>query len=390
MTLLRGIDLDDLHATLRRLELDGWLLYDFHGVNPIARRVVGFSGMVTRRLFVWLPAVGMPHLVVHSIDHHAFHAFPGTVEEYTRWGELHQRLAPLVRGRRVAVEVSPDNAVPYLDRVPAGVTELLHRLGAMTESSAPLVTRFAARWSAAELDDHRAAAEILARIAKDTMRRVVAAPGSADEYRVQQEILEAMAADGLETIDPPIVGFGAHAADPHYAPAGTTSATLEADQVVLIDLWGRRGPETVWADQTWMGFAGTDPGTEIVRVWEGVRDARDAVIAALRAAAGGPVTGAELDQAARGVLTARGYGEAFVHRTGHSIDSDLHGSGPHLDDFETHDIRELQPGVAFSVEPGVYLPGRFGVRSEVNVVLSETGPEVTPREVQTALILPDG
>jgi Xaa-Pro aminopeptidase len=195
---------------------------------------------------------------------------------------------------------------------------------------------------------------------------------------------------GLVWDHPPIVGFGANAANPHYEPTEGADARLEAGQVVLLDLWGGRSLTTVFADQTWMGFAGRTPPDEVRRVWVIVRDARDAAIARLRAglAAGETVTGADLDAAARGHIAAQGYGDAFVHRTGHSIDIQLHGSGPHLDSYETNDGRALLPGVGFSVEPGIYLTGRFGVRSEVNVVLHEAGPEVTPARAQQDLILP--
>lgn len=389
MTTVGRIDLTELGASLKQQGLDGWLLYDFHDINPIASRVLGISGMITRRLFVWLPAVGSAYAVVHSIDQQLFRDFPGELAVYTTWQELHQRLAELVRGRRVALEVSPENAVPYLDRVPSGVVELLTRLGASLVPSAPLVTQFASRLSAAELTDHRETAEALAAIARNMLRGVVREPGRANELEVQRQVLEAMAVVGLETEDPPIVAFGPRAANPHYEPQGGAAGALKANEVVLLDLWARRSQETVWADQTWMAFAGSQPPQELVQVWEAVRDARDAVVARLSGAmaAGERVTGALLDQTARELITARGYGDAFMHRTGHSIDLELHGSGPHLDDFETHDVREILPGVAFSVEPGIYLRDRFGVRSEINVVLMSAGPLVTPQEPQKELIL---
>jgi Xaa-Pro aminopeptidase len=198
-----------------------------------------------------------------------------------------------------------------------------------------------------------------------------------------------MTAAGLVWDHPPIVGFGANAANPHYEPAEGSDAQLEPDQVVLLDLWGGRSLTTVFADQTWMGFSGSAVPDEVEQVWTIVRDARDAAIARLRKglAAGEVVTGAALDAASRGHIAAHGYGEYFVHRTGHSIDVNLHGSGPHLDSFETNDVRALLPGIGFSVEPGIYLAGRFGVRSEVNVVLGRDGVEVTPAKIQRSLIL---
>ncbi len=380
---------EGLAETLKQRGLDGWLLYDFQRVNPIVRRVLEIQGMLTRRLFVWLPAVGPARVLVHGIDRGSIGAFEGEVEVYSTWQDLHQRLASTVRGRRIAMETSPENAVPYLDRVPAGLTDLLSRLGASIVSSAPLVTQFAARWSPQELEDHRAAATALAEIARTTLARVVRQVGRAREYDVQQHVLEAMAARGLETEDPPVVAFGANAANPHYAARPGSDAVLEAGHVVLLDLWARRSARTVWADQTWMAYAGAVVPEEVVRVWDAVVTARDAVVQRLRSAtgAGERLTGADLDQVARGVIRERGFADAFVHRTGHSIEIDIHGSGPHLDDFETHDVRELLPGIGFSIEPGVYLPGRFGVRSEINVVLGRDGPEVTPAKPQTEMIV---
>jgi Xaa-Pro aminopeptidase len=390
MALLERLDLGILQAALRERDLDGWLIYDFHHLNPVAGRVLGVGGMGTRRLFVWLPVEGRPTAVAHRIELQPLDGFPGEILAYSTWQELHAHLGPLVAGRRAAMEVSPDDAVPYLDRVPAGVVQLVERLGGRVEGSADLVTLFSAAWSAAELADHRSAAETLADIARTTLHEVVREAGRAREAAVQRRVLERMTGAGLETIDPPIVAFGANAANPHYEPREGTDALLARNQVVLLDLWGGRSLATVFADQTWMAFAGPDVPDTVQRVWTIVRDARDAAIARLRVAvaAGDRVSGAQLDAAARSHIVAHGFGDAFVHRTGHSIDIDLHGSGPHLDGFETQDDRVLLPGVGFSVEPGIYLAGDFGVRSEVNVVLHREGPEVTPREPQTTLIVP--
>ncbi len=388
MTALDHLDLDAMGAALRQRNLDGWLIYDFHGMNPVARRMLGPTGMLTRRLFLWLAAVGVPRLIVHGIDRPGVGEFPGEVTVYTTWQELHQALTELVRGRRIAMETFADNAVPYLDLVPSGVVELLTRLGATLVTSAPLVTAFTARWSVAELDDHCATAEVIATIARTTVSRVVREPGRTHEHEVQQHVIARIREQGLIFDDPPIVAFGPNAADPHYSPETGSSRPLAAGDVVLLDLWARRNTDTVWADQTWMGFAGASPPDDVRQVFDAVLAAREAAVDRLRrAVAGGErVTGAMLDAAAREVLTTRGYGAYFGHRTGHSIDLELHGSGPHLDDFETHDVRELLSGVGFSVEPGVYLPGRFGVRSEINVALGPAGPVVTPREPQQELM----
>ena len=390
MTLCSRLDFDDLRHTLRERGLDGWLVYDFHGNNPVAARVIGAGGMGTRRLFVWFPAEGRPVAVAHRIELQPLDGFPGEVRPYASWESLHLELGRLVAGRRVAMEVSRNDEVPYLDRVPHGVVELIKQLGGTVESSAELVTLFAARWTPEELAGHRRAAEILAGIARDVLVHVVARPEGRREWDVQQDVIARMTRGGLVTTHPPIVGFGPNAANPHYEPVQGADRELERDQVVLLDLWGGPSLGSVFADQTWMGFAGGSVPEEVAQVWTVVRDARDAAVASIDAAhrSGRGAVGADGDKAARAVIAKAGYGEWFVHRTGHSIDTDLHGSGPHLDSFETQDTRRLLPGVGFSVEPAVYLPGRFGIRSEINVYMNDGGPEVTPKNPQRDVIYP--
>jgi Xaa-Pro aminopeptidase len=389
--LLAGVDLGRIRATLTELGLDGWLLFDFRGVNPILSRLLGDIGFSSRRLFVLLPREGDPVALVHKIELGPFGAgnFPGQVVSYARWQELHAGLTPLVRGKKLAMEISPEDAVPYLDRVPLGVVELVRRLGGTVAGSAGLVTRFASAWSAEELEGHLYAAEALAEIARETLRWAVTQGGSGlTESQLQRRVIDAIHARGLVFDHPPIVGFGPNGANPHYEPVPGDDLALEKDQVVLLDLWGGRRLGTVFADQTWMGFSGATPPPKVREVWQVVRDARDAAIAVVKRKAGKePLYGYEGDEAARGVITAAGYGDHFVHRTGHSIDRDLHGSGPHLDNYETRDDREILPGAGFSVEPGIYLPGEFGVRSEVNMVWAPSGPMVTPKEPQRELIL---
>lgn len=380
-----------IREALAERNLDGWLLFDFHGLNPIARRMLKSSGMATRRLFVMLPAKGPPTAVVHRIELQAFNDFPGQVLPYAAWQELEEQLGQVVRGKRLAIEYYPDDAVPYLDRVPAGVVELLRRLGAEVQSSSDLVSLFASGWSQQELADHRRAAEIIAEIARTTLERTLKRVGQVTEAEVQDEVLHEFEAHKLVTSDPPIVAFGPNSALPHYEPVAGQDLTLESDQVVLLDLWAGLSDQTVFADQTWMAFSGSNPSDRVKEVWGVVRDARDAVIQELgdRVGRDEEITGAELDRVARARIGRSGLDGFFTHRTGHSIDIELHGSGPHLDDFETHDTRVLLPGVGFSIEPGVYLPGQFGIRTEVNAVILEEGPEVTPKSVQREIMLPE-
>jgi Xaa-Pro aminopeptidase len=394
MALLQGFDFAALPDALREAGADAWLLFDFRATNSIAVRVLGVEGLATRRLFVLLPKEGRPVAVAHKIELGPLRDFPGEVRPYAAWTELHDLLRELVRGRTVAMEISPQDSVPYLDRVPYGVVELLRDFGATVVPSGPLVSRFAARWSPAELEGHRRAAEALAAIAHEALHWAGAETARGAEVRetgVQRRVREAFDRAGLVTDHGPIVAFQENAANPHYEPREGADRRLQAGQVLLLDLWAGPGKGSVFADQTWMAFAGRSPDAEVRRVWDAVRGARDAAVARLHERwgerAARPVTGAELDDAARGVIREAGYAEHFVHRTGHSIDRELHGSGPHLDNFETADTRVLVPGVGFSVEPGVYLTGRFGMRSEINVFLGESGPEVTPRAPQEALWL---
>ncbi len=399
MPALDGLDLAALREALAALGADGWLLFDFRSVNPVAGRVLAVGGMGTRRLFVLLPQRGAPVALVHRIELQPLQGFPGEVRPYGSWRELHAHLRELVAGKRLAMEISPADAVPYLDRVPHGVVQLLESFGATIVSSAPLVTRFAARWTAADLDGHRRAARALAEIATEALRWAGSETARGAEVRettLQRRVLAAIERSGFVTDHPPIVAFQENAALPHYEPHEGADRRLEAGQVLLLDLWAGPALGAVFADQTWMAFAGRAPGADVKRVWQAVREARDAAVATLRKGWEGgrgkgegslPLTGADLDDAARAVIREAGYAEFFVHRTGHSIDRDLHGSGPHLDNFETADTRPLVAGIGFSVEPGVYLPGRFGMRSEINVFLAESGPEVTPPSPQRDLAL---
>lgn len=383
------IDRAELQQALAEAGLDGWLLYAFRGLNPVAVRVLGLTGMNTRRLFVLFPRQGEPVAVAHKIELQGMESFPGRVIPYARWSELHEILRSLVSGRKVAMEISPQDAVPYLDRIPYGVVEMLRHAGANVVPSGALVSRFAASWNTSELDDHRAAAEILADVARRTLAQAVRETGrTLSETGLQARVVAEVEARGLVFDELPIVAFGPNSAKPHYQPQAGSDAILKGGDVVLLDLWAGRSRTTVFADQTWIGFAGSAVPERVRQVWQSVRQAREAAVDVIRRAWDDDraIMGFEADRAARGVIERAGFGDAFVHRTGHSIDRDLHGSGPHLDDYETHDDRVLVQGVGFSVEPGIYLVGEFGMRSEVNVFMGPAGPEVTPQQPQAELI----
>lgn len=391
-TLLTGDSLEEASALLRARGWDGWLLYDHHGQNPIAHALLG-AGRTSRPAYAFVPRDGVPVLLRHAIEASAWREWPFGIREYRGWRELDRQLRALLAGARtVAMEVSPRARIPALDRVPGGVVELVRETGAAVVSSADLITVTYARWSDDGLALHRRAAAVVREVAHAAFRRAgeaVVAGAPLEEGVLADWIRSRLRGAGLTEQEDCIVAAGARAADPHYQPGGR-GGLLGRDQLVLIDLWGAFGGGGIAADQTWMGFLGSAPPRRALEVWAAARDARDAALAFIRDrwAVAGSVRGWEVDRAARDLLADRGLGDYFVHRLGHSIDRELHGSGPNLDDLETREERVLIPGIGFSVEPGVYIPGELGVRSEVNVYMSPDGPEVTPADYQRELLLP--
>lgn len=390
--MLTPESLPAIQQAIRESGVDGWLIFDFHGLNPIAAGMLRLDGMTTRRLFAYIPREGAPVAISHAIEQGPWKHWPAEWEklEYSGWRVLESTLAAVVGGKRVAMEYSAGDAVPYLDRVPAGVIEMVRAAGATVESSADLVTRFYAVWSDEQLASHQRAAETIREIAHEAMRLAgerARAGSPMREHELKQWILDRFAKEKLETDHGPIVAIGPNAANPHYEPAPGDSAPIERGAILLIDLWARE-KDGVFADQTWMGSLG-EPDARSVKIWEAIRDARDAAIALLRARLAGstPVRGGEADDAARSVIEARGFGPQFIHRTGHSIDPrDLHGSGPHIDNLETREERTLLPGVGFSIEPGIYLRDDVGMRTEVNAFMARE-LVVTPNEIQRELII---
>jgi Xaa-Pro dipeptidase len=372
---------------------DGWLIYDFHGLNPIAVGMLQLHGMTTRRFFVYIPVKGNPTAITHNIEQGPWASWPSSwgKERYSSWRELESLVAKLVKGKKVAMEYSPGDAVPYLDRVPAGVIELVRNAGATVVTSADLVSRFYAVWNDEQRASHERAARAVSTIGQEAIRLAGSRADSASpltEYALASWIRERFAAGGLETDHGPIVAIGPNAANPHYEPTRERSATIKRGDILLIDLWAKE-KDGLFADQTWMGSLGA-PSERDEAIWLAVRDARDAAISLLekRISSHQPVSGGEVDDTARAVIVKRGFGEFFVHRTGHSIDPrDLHGSGPHIDNLETREERTLIPGVGFSIEPGVYLQDDVGMRSEVNAYIGTDRVLITPADYQKDLIV---
>lgn len=378
--------LDEIQAALVELGLDGWLLYDLHGRNLIAGGLLGL-GVMTRRYFVWVPARGEPVAIVHRIETGPWAEWPWSQRRYVGWRELDVTLAEVMAGAgRVAMEIMPLDAVPVVDLVPSGVVELVRAAGPEVVTSGELITRFYSRWSPAGLASHLRAAEVIAGVANDALEWLAAevrGGGAPTEAGLRRRVVEMMAERGCGAGADCHAANGVNAADPHYVAVGE-GATFRAGDVVLLDLWAKEADHLIYADQTWMAYLGEQIPERVVEVWTAVRDARDAAVEFLRERwrEGRAVQGYEVDDVTRAVIVGRGYGDAFIHRTGHSIDVSTHGMGPNLDNLETHEVRLLIPGVGFSIEPGIYLPGELGVRSEINVYIGDDGPVVTPREIQ--------
>jgi Xaa-Pro aminopeptidase len=383
-----------IQSELEKLSLDGWLLFDFRGLNPIAGGMLGVEGLASRRMFAWVPRSGTPVAVMHAIEPGPWRHWPREWDReiYSSWKTLEDTLGRLIRGKRVAMEYSAGDAVPYLDRIPAGVVEMVRAAGADVVTSGQLVSRFYAVWTAENIASHERSAEIIAAVARDAFKVIgerARTKSPATEFEMMQWILGRFRQAGLETDHGPNVSAGPNAADPHYEPTAANSRAIGENEIVLIDLWATEKPGHPYADQTWMASVGA-PGEKAAKVWAAVRAARDAAISVVvdNAARRNPIPGAMADDAARKVITDRGFGQYFTHRTGHSIDArELHGSGPHLDNLESREERLLIPGVGFSIEPGIYIAGEFGMRSEVNVYMTEDRAVVTPRDYQRDLFI---
>jgi Xaa-Pro aminopeptidase len=385
-----AMDLGRIQEALRREKLDGWLFFDHHERDPLAYAVLGFrpTRHVTRRWYYLIPAEGEPQGLVHRVEPHVIDVLPGEKLRYSSWQEQHAELARLVRGKaRIAMQYSPRCAVPYVAMVDAGTVELVRELGPEVVSSAELVQEFEACLNEEQFASHKEAGVLVDRIRAGAFRFIgERLAAGVDELAVKDWVRAEFAAAGLITDSGPIVGVNAHAGDPHYEPMPGTSLPIRPGDPVLLDMWARFDrPGSIYYDITWTGFCGEAP-ERIRNVFEIVRDARDAAVdrVAKAVAAGEEIRGFEVDDAARGLIESKGFGERFVHRTGHSIGEEVHGTGANMDNLETHDDRRILPGALFSVEPGIYLED-FGIRSEVNVFVRVGSAGVTG-EVQRELV----
>jgi Xaa-Pro aminopeptidase len=381
-----ALPIEAVQRALREEKLDGWLLYDFQGFNPIASRLVGLTGsgkMATRRWYYFVPATGSPRGLVHAIESHNLDQLPGDKVVYAGREQLSAGLQQLLQGAgRVAMEYSPGNAIPYVSRVDAGTIESVRQLGTTVVSSGDLAQRFEAIWSDAALATHLAAAERLYRIkdrAFEMVRQRMSSRTAVSEIEVQDAMVGWFRDEGLIADTPPNVSAQENAGNPHYQATQAVHRAIRPNEGVLIDLWGKLPtPGAVYADITWMGFTGANPPEEFSAAFAAARDGRDAAVALVESAvlAGRELRGYEVDRACRTVVERAGFGAQFIHRTGHSLGENVHGNGVHMDDYETHDDRRLLPGTGFTIEPGVYT-SRYGVRTEINMFVGEQDARVT-------------
>lgn len=388
-------ELGEIARALSAARLDGWLFYDFRGSDPLAYRILGLDDreIFTRRWFYFIPAMGEPVAMVSAVEPNRLDPIPGERIVYRTAAEIGAGLRRILKGkRRIAMNYSPNCAIPYVSRVDGGTVELVRSTGVEVVSAADLIQRFEARLSADQLLSHRRAAAAVREIVDQTfaeIARSIRAGEACDELGVQRFVTSRFSTRGLISHDPPIVAVNANSANPHYAPSPGRSAPIGRGDLILLDLWAKeREAESIYADLTWIAYAGENVPEEYARIFAIVAKARDAAIELIkeRVSADEPVTGEEADRAARGVIEAAGYGANFIHRTGHSIGREVHGTGANLDSIETQDHRRLIDRTCFSVEPGIYLPGRFGIRSELDMTIEDGCAEVSAAAVQGKIV----
>jgi Xaa-Pro dipeptidase len=379
-----SLNVAEVQKDLRAAKLDGWLFYDFRGRDPIALRILGLPpGMRTRRWFYFIPAKGSPRKLVHRIESEALAALPGETLYFAAQQELCTNLKKLLgRGKKVAMQYSPQNAIPYVSMVDAGTIELVRSAGAKIATSADLVQKFEACWSKAQLESHLAAGRAIDEIVRGAFAQAAQAVKSGTlltEYDLKQWILRQFEQAGITTEEGPDIAVNANASDPHYGPTKEKAAPIREDDLLLLDVWGKQKAEgSVYYDVTWMGYLGKKVPEKYAKVFQVVRDARDTAVELIRShvQAGKALQGWQVDNAARRVVEKAGFGKYFFHRTGHNIGTSVHGNGVNMDGLETRDERHLIPQTCNSVEPGIYLR-EFGIRSEVDVYIGEKEARVT-------------
>ena len=385
----------EIQSALAEASLDGWLFYDFRVSDPIAYRILELSDhdIATRRWFCLVPRSGEPRKLVSAVEATRLDPIAGWKIIYRSLQEMRDGLTKLLNGaKRVAMAYSPNCAIPYVSRVDAGTIELVRSLGIEVVSAADLIQRFEATLTAEQMRSHHRAAAKLYAVVKETFAEIgsrIRRHEDTCEHEIQHFVMDRFAAHGMTTYSPPIVAANAHSANPHYGPSPQHPTPIRRGDFVLLDLWAKEtAEESIYADFTWTAFVGESVPDEHAKIFSIVASARDAAVELVhnRIANQQPVSGREADRAAREVIEAAGFGERFLHRTGHSIGREVHGAGANLDSLETDDHRMLIDNTCFSVEPGIYLAGRFGVRSEVDVTIENSRATVSADAIQREII----
>jgi Xaa-Pro dipeptidase len=396
---MKKVDLRSIQRALRNFGIDGWLFCDFRSRDPFAYRILGISPhpLASRRWYYFIPARGVPVKVMSRVEPERISTLPGATLYYTTWKELSIALQRALGGHRrcIAMQYSPCNALPYVSTVDAGTVELIRNLGHKVVSSKDLITLTLGRITPAGHRLLTLAAAAVDLIRADAFRAIgsaLACGKPLTEYAVQQRIMRRFKTAGLTTYSAPMVGVGAHPANPHFETSATKSARIQRNQPVLIDLWAKvDSPAGIYFDSTWVGYTGRTPPRRFERAFIAARDAREAALEFVtrRMEQGVACRGFEVDRIARRVVAAAGFERYFIHRTGHSITTETHGEGVNIDDFETHDDRLILPQSCFSIEPGIYIPKAFGVRTEITVAVDSRGHVRALGELQRELVLLD-
>jgi Xaa-Pro dipeptidase len=383
--------LQDVQHSLGKQGVDGWLFYDFRRCNELACEFLQISEekLLTRRFFYWIPQKGKPIKIVHSIEDKVLDHLPGDLLRYHTWQEIESHITSVLQHcKKIAMEYSPRNAIPYVSKVDAGTMDVVRGCGVEVVTSADLLQQYTNVWDSYKLETHLAAAEVLCRTVEKAwllIAEALRAERALTEYDVQQFILREFEANDCMTGDAPICAVNAHSADPHYCPSKINAAQIRSGDFILIDLWCKqKKPRAVYADITRVGVAAAEATPRQREIFGIVKQARDAATALLKSRFEHslPITGCEVDECCRAVIKKAGYGSYFVHRTGHSIDENDHGNGANIDSLETRDCRHLLPGTCFSIEPGIYLPNEFGVRLEYDVFIHPNGQVLVSGGIQ--------
>ncbi|MFQ5627455.1 MAG: M24 family metallopeptidase [bacterium] len=389
------LNIPSVQNYLAETDIDGWLIYDFAGINKAAAEIFTFSDhFFSRRWFYFIPKEGQPTAIIHKIEDAIFPELPGEKLLYAGLNELNNTLSEVLNGvRKIAMEYSPKNNIPTVSYIDAGTFEMISEIGPEIVSSANLIQYFTCRLSDEQLESHKKAVQLLHEAQEQAFKMIESKLQKNEpvtEYDVQQFIRKHIYENNFISMSDAIVGVNSNASNPHYAPTKDTFSPIQKGDCILIDLWAKENtPNSIYGDITWVGFAGKNPPDEYAKIFEIDRDARDKAVTFLREshAQGKTIMGCQVDEVVRNHISAHGYSEYFFHRTGHSIGQEDHGKGVNIDSYETVDMREIIPGLLFSIEPGIYLP-QFGVRTEIDVYYSENGPQ-TFAPMQQELVLMD-